>query len=126
MRGIELTPEQIAIAVEMINAAFEGQPVVECVVGPETRINVRPNGYFKHAYTAGNGKFIGVSDSYGVVSGSRHLDVDPGNRTIILRQNNAYGKEFAFSWTLKNATSENYDQVMAIHDRLWEITRIDT
>lgn len=107
-----MTRQEAEFVIKMMSDLFAGKKSVSVFARSGRPPEVRTDQEIDHAYIveyADKTCAVGVSDSYGVMTGSSEWQIDPDKRSIHARAINGHGEELWFTWRLQNNSSGTWE-----------------
>jgi len=111
--------------VKEITALLSGKILVTVSVTP-IGLDVRQNQKFNNAYIVEHSEencTIGLSDSYGVMTGAQEWELKPDQRMVIAKTTNGFNEPLTFAWCI----SDNDDNGLILREmhemqnRIWKV-----
>jgi len=87
-------------------------------------VRVRTNQKFEKAYYVQHQDgscVVALCDTYGVMTGAEHWEIDPDLRSVHAETKNGYGQPLHFVWTMTdNQNGDSWRAMRDAQERLWE------
>jgi len=110
--------------VKEITNLLTGKTLVSVSVTP-TGLDVRQNQKFNNAYIVEHSEencVIGISDSYGVMTGAKEWELKPNQRMIVANTTNGFDEPLIFAWCISDDDDNGilYREMNEAQKRIWQ------
>lgn len=120
-----MNKKQAEVWVKEITVLLSDKNLVTVSVTP-TGLDVRQNQKFNKAYIVEHSEencTIGLSDSYGVMTGAKEWELKPNQRMVIAKTTNGFDESLIFAWCISDNDDNGilYREMNEMQRRIWKV-----